>query len=139
MSLTFYGSSLELKQDPVTISLSYRQSFTPSDITAITLYTLSLIAGTIGNGIVILSFIAKRNQPGMRFVVILAAVDMLSSIWVPLAFISNIVWRYDDYYEGEFTHCPFGSIGCNFIHIGYVCMLYVSAWLLVAICLERMR
>ena len=129
---------LALKQVPLTIPLSVRQPFTASEIIAVTLYALVLIAGTIGNGILIFSFITKRDQPGMRFVIILAAVDMLSSIWVPLNFISKIVWKFKDSI-GEMQHCPFGNIGCNITKVWYVCMLYVSAWLLVAICVERVR
>ena len=129
---------LAFRQVPVPMHMSSRRSFNATDIISITLFILVLATGTVGNGAVIYFFVRKSDRPGMRFTIILAAVDMLASTWVPFTFINKSVWKIDDYL-GEFVHCPYGKVGCNIIQIWYVSLMYISSWLLAAICLERVR
>ena len=97
----------------------------------ITFYTFILVTGSVGNGFVIKSFLAEPDQPGSRFVVILATVDFISSILIPFVQISvllfnSILW-------------PLGEISCYILTPIPDSVVYASAWFLVAISLERAR
>ena len=121
---------LDLEEEPVNFKISF---VGPHYHTAawITVYGLIFITGTIGNGIVIKSFLAKSAQPGCRFVVALALVDLISSIWIPLI---NIVLAL---YKS--VHWPLGKICCYILRPFGISFMFASAWLLVAISLERAR
>ena len=121
---------LDLEEKPVNFKISF---VGPHYKTAawITIYGFIFIAGTIGNWLVIKSFLTKSAQPGCRFVVALALVDFISSIWIPLL---NIVLAL--YKSG---HWPLGKICCYILRPFDISFMLASAWLLVAISLERAR
>ena len=123
--------TLDSKKPPVEYKLSFRGPYDATDISELILYSFIIISGTIGNGLVIRSFIRASNQPGSRFVTVLAAFDFLASIWLPLTAITFIM--YDS------KHWPFGKIGCLVINVWKTCPFFASSWILVAIALERAR
>ena len=124
-----------MRLEPIPLPYSLRKPYTTREIVSLTVYAFVFLSGTIGNGLVIKLFLTKVNIPGSRFVIVLAGVDLLASIWVPLYFISTLVFTFHD----TLLHCPFGNVGCRVIKIWYSSMVYASAWLLVAICIERVR
>ena len=85
---------IDLKTPPIPYQLSLRQPYTADDILTLTLYTLIFTSGTIGNAVVIKSFLRAPDQPGSRFVVGLACVDIISSISVPFYNIIGIMYKY---------------------------------------------
>ena len=121
-----------MKKPPITkvYHLSLRRPYDTSDTVEMTLYLFIFISGTVGNGVVIRSFLQARDQPGSRFVVSLAFIDLISSIWVPMMNIILVIYEY--------KHWPLGEIAClmsSFTQSTF----YASAWFLVAISLERAR
>ena len=116
-------------------SLSVRPAFTVKDIVGLSFYSLLILLGTVGNVLVVnyFAFGNASDRPGSRFVVILAVVDFVSSIWVPVQFILRTLYR-----SLTLRHWPFGKALC---HIGlyYPILFSITPWLLVAISVERAR
>ena len=127
----YFPLLIDLIQPPIEYRLSFGRSYEAREILLMIIYSFIMISGTIGNVIVIKSFLRKTNQPGSRFVVCLAVVDLISSILVPF---NNIV---SNVYLG--MHWPFGKLACLLIHPWLGSTFYASAWLLVVISLERTR
>ena len=126
---------------PEIISLGVRQPFTVSEIAQICIYALSILIGTCGNALVIkyFSFGDASIRAGSRFVVILAAIDIVSSLWLPGYYIViNISYRFHLYTSPEFAHWPFGKVACHIFPF-YPLLLYATAWILLAISMERAR
>ena len=92
---------------------------------------LIFVAGTIGNGLVIKSFLRAPEQPGSRFIIGLAVIDLVCSVLVPL---NNMI---ENVYGRE--HWPLGRVGCLIIKPWMSSTFYASAWMLVAISLQRTR
>ena len=112
----------------------YRGPFTSFQYFLLSLYAFVILVGTVGNGMVIKTFYENRDQPGSRYVLVLAFVDFITSIWIPVMMIGLIVVQISDY-----IHLwPFGKVLCYLRPFGFS-FFVVSSWLLVAICLERMR
>ena len=95
------------------------------------LYIFIAISGTIGNAIVIKSFIRASDKPGSRFVVGLALIDLVASFLVPFYYIVVLV------YAGQ--HWPLGKIACFMIVPWLPSPFFASAWMLVVISAERAR
>ena len=129
-SNTFYFD-LEQEYLPILYDLSFRSPFTSMEITQLVLYAFVFISGTTGNLLVIKYFLRSPDQPGSRFVISLALIDLIASILVPIR--NSIIIIY------EFQHWPLGQIGCYMLWPWTECTLFASAWLLVAISLERVR
>ena len=106
-----------------------RRPYTASDAIQLILYLVIFLSGTIGNVIVIQSFVRTSEKPGSRFVVALALLDMITSMITP--FQSIIMTMYDDY--------PLGKEACAAIAPIQLTNVFASAWLLVVISLERAR
>ena len=116
---------------PVDYSLSYRGPYLWEDYTQITLYAFICATGTFGNGMIVNSFLQSINKPGSRFVIALAALDLISSIWIPSLSVLDIVYDRD--------HWPLGKAACVILRPWVSSAVYASAWLLVAISMERGR
>ena len=112
----------------------YRAPFTQAEVLLLFMYVLVFLIGTVGNGVVIKIFYDNRDQPGSRCVLMLAIVDCISSIWIPVTMIGQIVSKISDYLDAW----PFGKVMC-YLRPFMLSLLAASAWLLVAICLERIR
>ena len=106
-------------------------SYSVKQISQLILYTFIFVSGTIGNGLVVRSFLQASQQPGSRFVIALAVFDFIASILVPLNNITIIIYDY--------KHWPFGEVGCMMLKPWMSCPSLVAAWLLVVISLERAR
>ena len=119
----------DLKTSPIAFTLSLRRPYTDRDVSQIILYLVIFLSGTIGNGMVIQSFIRASERPGSRFVVALAAIDAVTSLITPLQSIS--IFIYDGY--------PLGKVGCIMLAPLQLSNTFASAWLLVVISLERAR
>ena len=122
------------------------------EIVLLVLYSFVFIVGTFGNGLVIRSF-ASNTAAGAKFVVALAAVDFLTSIWAPLQRILLIIFRFHNF-DGDysldmnikveidlqhFTHDPLGDIPRRIINRCWPALIDASSWLLFAISCERLR
>ena len=125
---------LDLRQTPIPMSLSLRVPFTQKEIFLLFMYVCVSLIGTVGNGMVIRTFHRKQDQPGSRFVLILAVVDCVTSIWIPVTMIGINVNKISD---GIYSW-PFGKKMC-YLRPFEFSSFFASAWLLVAICLERSR
>lgn len=112
--------------------ISYREPYTNYDISHTVLLSFIAVVGTIGNGLVIKSFLGNRDQPGSRFVIALAVIDFVSSVVFPLINLIQIVY-------GISNHWPIGHVMCLSIEPWTTSLLFSSSWLLIAISLERMR
>ena len=136
--------------EPVPIPLSLRPPLLQDEIVLLTLYSFVFIVGTVGNGFVIHSF-ASNTAAGSRFVVALAIVDLITSIWVPCERFLQMAYRFHNF-EGrqslvsnleedyqDITHSPLSDSSCRFIHYCYPALFYASSWLLFAISCERLR
>ena len=121
---------LDLRRPPIRYQLSLRRPYNRNDIAYIILYSFIFLSGTIGNGWVIKMFLQVPKQPGSRFVVILASVDFFTSILVPFETMIKIIHNY---------HWPFGKIGCWLVFPLFRSTFDASAWLIVAVSLERAR
>ena len=74
------------------------------------------------------------QRPGSRFVIILAGVDFVTSIWIPSYVITDIIY----FFPPEDPTWPFGKYSCYFA-LFYPFLFYTTSWLLLAISLERAR
>ena len=120
----------------IPLDFGVKEHFSGKEILLLTVYILGLLLGTIGNALVIKQFVSfdAHEHPGSRFVIVLAGVDFVSSIWLPFL---DIVYTFYDF--KVIKPWPLGQILCvpivGFNGIFFFC----SAWLLVAISLERAR
>ena len=119
----------------VPLSLSARKPFEIREIIEICLYSLTILVGTVGNALVMKHFASANvsGRPGSRFVIVLAGVDFLSSIWIPCFFIVRLM-----YSDSSFFPSDFGESACRILQL-YPPLLYSTSWLLLAISLERAR
>ena len=117
------------------ITINVREPLTKNEIASICLYIIALVTGTFGNALVIKHFAQgdTSNRPGSRFVIILAANDIVTSIWLPPSHINEIL-----YYFAGIHHWPFGEVIC-YISSFYLTWLFTTPWLLLAISVERAR
>ena len=120
---------------PVPWSLNVRQPFEIREIVGIILYSLNILVGTVGNALVVkhFAFGGASGRPGSRFVIVLAGIDFTSSIWVPVSII-----MYTLYYNPSFPNWNFGETTCRITWFFYL-LFCATAWLLLAISLERAR
>ena len=123
-----------LRQTPVSMSPSLRGPYTPTEQFLLFLNVLVFLIGTIGNGLLIRTFYVNRDEPGSRFVLILAIVDLITSVWIPVMAIGQIMHKVSHH-----TLWPFGKVGCYILKPFYFSLFIMSVWLLLAICLERVR
>ena len=122
---------LGFQKAPKPYQLSLRQPYSAGELSQLILYSIIFGSGTFGNGFVIHLFLKTRDRPGSRFGIALAIIDLVSSIITPLGNTMIIVF--------DFQHWPLGKIGC-FVLIPWVeSTFFCSAWILVAISVERFR
>ena len=119
------------KKAAIAYSFYFHDPYSGADILKLTFYSFILASGTIGNGLVVKYFLRAPNQPGSRFVIGLAIIDFAASILLPLGNMPILL-----YGRG---HWPFGKIACLITRLLNLPTFYASAWMLVAICLERAR
>ena len=102
----------------------------------IVLFSFVFLSGSCGNAFVMRSFAfgSESEKAGSGFVTILAAVDVVSSVWVPFHTMTRVL-----FYFSPINHWPYGKASCGIIRSLYKSTFYASAWLLVAISLERAR
>ena len=124
---------LDLRSSPVPMSPSLRGPFTHTEIFLLLIYVVVFLIGTVGNGLVIKAFYGNQEQPGSRFVLALAFIDFITSMGIPIQVIGNIVNKISD----SVYSWPFGKVMCYLSPFWTLSM--ASAWLLLAICLERIR
>ena len=110
--------------------------------TIVIFYTIVFICGTVGNALVIRNYASSSTsgQNGAKFVIVLAIIDLISSVWVPFVEVNKILFfrPYVRIIE-TYSHWPYGKIPCYVLHGSFNMMFFASAWLLVAIGIERMR
>ena len=96
-------------------------------------YSIILVVGILGNGLVcyVLIFKKKRKNTGDIFIISLAMTDFISSIFIPLVQINDLVGDAKIWYLGE--------IGCFVLPAMFPMTLTASSWLLVLISLDRYR
>ena len=116
------------------MSPSFRGPFTKVEMSLVSLNTFVFLVGIIGNAMVIKTFYAKRDQPGSRYVLVLAIVDLITSFWIPVIVVGVIINNISE----NFASWPFGKFVC-YLQPTQFSLFATSAWLLVAICLERVR
>ena len=109
--------------------------FRPAQVGIIILCCATFLFGVIGNSFVIKQFIApdQFSNSGSRLVVILAVIDILTSVLLPLDMIATYVYN-----PGKTYYWPFGRFGCYAV-VYAKCVIPASAWLMVLISLERYR
>ena len=122
---------LDLRKVAVTYHLSIRDPYSAREISRIILYTFIFVSGTIGNGLVIRSFMRASHKSGSRFVIGLAVFDFIASMLVPFNNVIIIIYDY--------KHWPLGYVGCMMIKPWMSCPSHASAWMLLVISLERAR
>ena len=117
------------------ISLSLRQPLSILEKVYISLLSLTFPIGTIGNLLVMWYFALENKviRPGSRFVIVLAFIDFISSIWIPSIHIIEPLYKISG-----IRHWPFGEVTCR-IRFLSSSMSYITSWLLLAISLERTR
>ena len=116
------------------MSPSLREPFTRTEIFVLFMYVFVFLIGTVGNGMVIRIFYVNGDQLGSRYVLVLAFVDLITSIWIPANMVGIIVNKISD----SNSPWPFGKVIC-YLRPFHFSLFAASAWLLVAICLERVR
>ena len=116
------------------MSVSVKGPITAPEQFLLLLNAFIFLTGTIGNGVLIKKFYSNSVQAGSRFVLVLAVVDFITSIWIPLTMTGGIIINTIPYS----TLWPFGKEACYF-NTFQNALFYASSWLLVAICVERMR
>ena len=126
-----YCFIVDLMQHSGAYPMSFRKPFNGAEIALLLLYSFVLVTGSIGNGMVIKTFLASSDKPGSRFVICLAIIDLISSVWIP---VRNMIPAIQQY-----PHWPFGKIACRVLTPLGMCFIYTSAWLLVGISFERLR
>lgn len=108
--------------------------FNPSGVIFLcVLYVLIFIIGPICNGFVIyiIAFRHKQRNAGDIFVVYLASIDFLFSLFVPISYIPDIITQYQRWY--------YGKIFCKIFPIIPPLATFASSWVLVAIAIDRHR
>ena len=125
---------IDLRQSTVSMSPSHRGQYTRIEIFQLFLYAFVMLVGTVGNGLVIQKFFIDRDQPGSRFALALGMIDLITSIWLPMGKIGQIVNKI----SGRVFSFPFGKVAC-YLRSFDASLFASSAWLLVAISLERIR
>ena len=116
------------------MSVSVKGPFMAPEKFLLFLNAFVLLTGTLGNALLIKKFYANSVQSGSRFVLLLAAVDFVTSIWVPVVGFGSLMINtmpYNNFWL-------FGKETCYFNVFQYL-LFVTSSWLLVAICAERMR
>ena len=108
-----------------------RSPFQVHEIVQLCLYPLNALIGTVGNVLVIKNFASANSQgrPGSRFVIVLAAIDFVSSLWLPSYVLLHILNQ---------GFWPYGEKSCQMINFHHL-LFYSTAWLILAISLERAR
>ena len=120
------------------MSLALQKPLTSLQVMQLAFYSFVIVTGTIGNGWVIKMIYKDGTNPGSRFIIALALVDMISSIWVPFLWIHWIIYEF----QGDQTtliHWPYGKSLCLIMWPWFPSVLFASAWLLFCISLERTR
>ena len=124
-----------IRPQSVPWGLAGRQPSNLRDILKLSFYSVQIFIGTIGNALVVkhFAFGDVSIRPGARFVVVLAMLDFVSSIWFPGLVI------VDTLYESPVSApWPFGKLACQ-ISLFWPLLTYATSWLLLAISLERAR
>ena len=124
------------RQQPIQWTLTARLPFNYKDILQLCIYSVTILIGTFGNLLVVkyFAFGELSSHPGSRFVVVLAVIDFVSSLWIPV-----FVPIVEILYEAPTSYTwPFGEKACQILMF-YPVLFYASSWLLVAISLERAR
>ena len=116
-------------------NLNVRQSFSVNELLQLCLYSTNFLVGAVGNALVIRKFGVEDNvgRPGSRFVIILAFLDLVSSILIPGVIIIQILYRFH-----TFSTWPLGEFTCRII-VFYPILLHSTSWLLLAVTVERAR
>ena len=93
-------------------------------------YLLNILIGSIGNALVVKYFAAgdTSTRAGSRFVIVLAVVDFVSSIWIPGRLLLRMIY---------YPSWPFLQ-ACYISELDFS-LLLATPWLLLAISLERAR
>ena len=115
---------------PIQYNLTLRGHYTTRDISKLVLYVFIFVSGTIGNLLVIRSFIKTSDRPGTRFVICLEAIHVFASIFIP--FHNIILIMYDN-------HWPPGYVGCIMMRCWTMTIYDACAWMLVAVSLAKAR
>ena len=95
-----------------------------------------ILIGTIGNVLVIKYFASGNgsSRPGSRFVIALAVVDIIQSIWTP----SYIIFWKLHTFTGTITYWTIGETTCRLSGF-HPLLWYATSFLLFAVSIERAR
>ena len=96
-------------------------------------YVMIFLIGPVSNAIVIYIITCrhKKRGAGDLFVVYLACVDFLASLFVPITMIPDIITNYSKWY--------FGELGCKILPLIAPVTTFASSWILIAIAFDRHR
>ena len=95
-------------------------------------YSAVLLVGSCTNSLVIYTIVNRsRRAAGDVFIIGLASVDFLASVFVPINMIPDIITHLKNWY--------YGNIGCKVLPVISPASIFASSWILVAIAVDRYR
>ena len=121
-----------------TVHVNISPNFNPITLTVLTGYCILVASGVVGNALVIKWFLPQRNAAGSKLVIALACTDLFTSILLPFVGIHNTISQA---LHSEYTW-PKWFLGRALCHLMYglpFVFMSTSAWILVAISVERYR
>ena len=114
------------------------RNFKDSDIIYLTLYGIMIPLGAIGNGLTIkfFRFSPRWAHAGTKLLVVLAANDLVSSIYVPL---EKMYLIYNFAFHSQDNFWNLGMFLCYVMPAITEVLFIATSWLLVLIVFERFR
>ena len=137
MDMLFNDSSIETSCHKESRANASR--FTVTSVSIIVCLCIILLLGTVGNGLVIKSFLKQTNTAGSKFVIALAISDFLNSIFGPVRIMQNVISQSLHPTPTIWPVWFLGKTLCRAMYGVSPISLCVTSWILVAISSERYR